>query len=690
MSSTKELNFVDNPSEDLLCPICAKVLVDPHVTDCCGQHFCQQCLTKWFQEQFGRKICPHCRSKSFTHIRYLPLKRKINDFQVYCSNRKDGCTTITKVNGLDDHLSECLYATVKCSYKCGQALFRKDLTNHTKNKCPYRPSTCMYCQKRGKHCFTVGIQHLKSCPDFPVGCPKNCPSGSTVKRKDLPSHRLVCPLESLNCPDCRVNLLRQDLQHHLRSICPKRIVKCKYCQISMTYDSTYVHEQTCPEYPVTCPRRCDLVVLLRRKDLVHHAKIVCPLEPDRCNGCSRIIIRKDMDDHCTNECPKRPTTCTHCKKSGPYDDITGMHVNECEEYPIGCPRKCKGSEQMKRKKLKNHAETYCPLEPVQCPFSEVGCNPLLVRRDLNNHVKSNMESHMLKLMSAHTSLVAEHKKLLNDHSKLHGDHSKLHGDHSKLHGDHSKIRNVCSGLQSELADVQTKHSNFEARIDVMTSSISHELRYIEYEARYQGRRDNTLPLQCIKTALNPKVEKEGDKIVFRVPQFTDEWTSSPFSVLDGYKMRLVLTRPSEVDQRSDFQRGFGGELVRTLTKVAVQLQLMKGENDNHLKWPINDKLSLVIIASDLDGNASLYPPHYNYGYASLIHSSNWPSNEMRVSLSGSRLGRITGEVPRELDRKSIEINKAWESIEISLSAKSSTALEDMEMPTAQADMYDDY
>ena len=524
----------------------------------------------------------------------------------------------------------------------------------------------------------MGTQHLNSCPDLPVGCPKNCPNGSKVKRKDLSSHRLECPLESVDCPKCLENQLRQELQSHLRSVCPKRIVKCQYCQKEMTYDSTSVHELSCPEYLVACPRRCDLGSRLKRKDLEHHAEIECPLEPDRCKGCSRIIVRKDMDDHCVNECPKRPTTCTHCKKSGPYDDITGKHVNECEEYPIGCPRKCNGSKQMKRKKLKNHTEV-CPLEPVQCPFSEVGCNPLLVRRDLNNHLKSNVDSHMLKMMAAHTSLVAEHEKLQNDHSKLqsdhsklHIDHSKLHGDHSKLYGDHSKLRNICSGLRSELAAVQMKHSNFEAKFAVMTSSISHELRYIESEGE-----SNTFPVQCIKTVLNPKVEKEGDKIVFRVPQFTDEWTSSPFYVLDGYKMRLVLTTETrEIDRKRFLQVGFGGGSVRMLTKVAVQLQLMKGENDNCLKWPINDELSLVITASHRSA--------LHHWYTSSSHSL---ANEMCVRLSSGQLGRInfgriTKEVPRELKRKSIEINDEWGSaekdgewgsVEISLPAKSSTA-----------------
>ena len=94
MSAERELSFVVEPSEEYHCPICAKVLVEPHVTDCCGQHFCEECLKQWFEEQLGEKICPHCRSEEFTHIRYLPLKRKINELPVYCSNRENGCTEL--------------------------------------------------------------------------------------------------------------------------------------------------------------------------------------------------------------------------------------------------------------------------------------------------------------------------------------------------------------------------------------------------------------------------------------------------------------------------------------------------------------------------------------------------------------------------------------------------------------------
>ena len=338
---------------------------------------------------------------------------------------------------------------------------------------------------------------------------------------------------------------------------------------------------------------------------------------------------------------------THCMKSGPHDDITGKHMDECEEYPIGCPRKCKGSEQLKRKNLKNHAEV-CPLEPVQCPFSEVGCTKQrLVRRDLSNHVKSNVDKHMMKMMAAHTTLVAEHKKLQSDHSKLQDDYK---------------------GLKLELADMQIKHSHMEANISGMTSSISQELNFILSDKYY-----NNMPVQCIKTALKPKVEKEGDKIVFRVLQFTDEWTSSPFYVLDGYKMRLVLTRPSEVDQRRDFQRRDdlerGSDRTLQLTKVAVQL--MKGENDDRLKWPINSELSLVI--NDGSGKSSSFAGFGAAGHLVttkyLLGWSHRLARELRLILNDHQLDRVVEEMPRELKSESVESKGPWNLAEISLSAK---------------------
>ena len=637
MSTAAERDFVVEPSEDFLCPICAKVLVEPHVTECCGQHFCEQCLTKWFKEQ-GSVICPHCRSINFAHIRYLPMKRKINDLRIYCSNKRDGCTSIITVSHLESHLSECSYATVKCPLNCGLSLLRKDVIDHRTNDCQNRISTCIYCKKMGKHYVITDSQHVMSCPDIPVGCPKNCPDGRSVKRRDLNTHKLICPLMPVCCSDCHAKMQRQHFPvHHLHTR-PKRIVACLLCGKHMTFDSIVSHVNTCPEYPVLCQRQCGIGAQgsLKRKDLKEHTS-TCPLEPEVCEDCLVEIIRKDMTNHLTNECPKRSISCTYCQMIGAFDHITDQHVNECEEFPTGCPRKCEGSEQMKRKNVKSHSEV-CPLEPVECPFSEVGCKPQLVRRDLNSHIKSSLEQHMLKMMTSHTQLVAEHKRLKDDHLKLQSDH----------------------------LDIATRFSN-------MTSSISHELEFID-KAQVENRgtyvhADGIMALQCIKTILHPILKDGTDNIVLRVPQLqiTEQKMSSPFYVLDGYKMCLVYKKIEE-PLASRCQDFCTSSRPSDSTKINVSLHLMKGKKDDSLKWPTNSPLEVHINLKP----TSIYPlwrrsakcNQYAYGMQARFSGycehdeQKMPCGEMEMiiilnSKSGINLDRIADERSREIKCQSM-------------------------------------
>ena len=622
--SERELNFLVEPSEEYHCPICAKVLVEPHVTECCGQHFCEQCLKKWFEEQ-GKMICPHCRSEHFSHIRYLPLKRKINELLVYCSNRDKGCTEITCVCQLESHISQCTYTAVKCSNNCGDSPLRKDLSDHLNDRCLNRLSVCIYCQKQDKHYIIVSLQHQQRCPDFPVGCPKSCSGGDQVKRKKLYEHSLICPLESVVCSDCQAEMLRQQITEHKGMTCPKRIVSCLFCQEQIRYDVTDAHFQECPIYPVECPRHCEFGRTLLRKDLDFHREN-CPLEPVVCSACKIEVIRKEMNEHSLSECPKRSTKCKYCHRIGPYDDITGQHVNECEEFPVGCPRKCKGSEQLKRKNMRNHAEV-CPLEPVQCPYSEVGCKPHLVRKDLNSHLKSNLDSHMLKLMTAHTQLIAEHDKLQNDHTKLKSDFGKLNRE--------------CGKLRTDLVDTQAKHSEVAENFTKMTSSISLEMDFIG-----KGK-DNDTSLQCIKTALNPKMKDSKARLAFRVPPITHRWTSPSFYVLDGYKMSLVFSKDEQ--QRSTVGFGWGRSATLPLNTVSsttsVSLQLLKGEYDARLKWPTDSALTLEIrvtsktSASSRQSATARQRPQRN----AYRHDSGWkkyePHHAYRISTYSGGLKR---------------------------------------------------
>ena len=63
--ATSTDHLFDYNSEDYYCPICCEVLQEPFLTECCGQHFCADCIDK-----AKRKVdsCPYCRTEPVNGI----------------------------------------------------------------------------------------------------------------------------------------------------------------------------------------------------------------------------------------------------------------------------------------------------------------------------------------------------------------------------------------------------------------------------------------------------------------------------------------------------------------------------------------------------------------------------------------------------------------------------------------------
>ena len=117
--------FVREVPADFLCSnVCTKVLQEPRLTDYCGQNFCESCLQRWFQKQAGKATCPHCCAKGFTHIVNKPLKHKIKELEIHCTNYEQGCLAIIQLGKLEAHLSPhqadgCGFVEVTCPNMCG-------------------------------------------------------------------------------------------------------------------------------------------------------------------------------------------------------------------------------------------------------------------------------------------------------------------------------------------------------------------------------------------------------------------------------------------------------------------------------------------------------------------------------------------------------------------------------------------
>ena len=406
-----------------LCIICTKVLRDARLTECCGHHFCDSCLTNWRRTQYyGGKTCPHCRVGNFKHMLNREKIRDINELRIRCTYHKAGCEWEGELGALKQHLqseSGCGYVVVACpndtkkvvGYNCGK-MKRKDLKAHMHNKCYFRLYDCEHCGHRDT-CIVITTRHYQTCAEYPLHCPNTC-GKVDVKRKDVASHRLVCPLQNLRCSfeRCTVMVKCKDMMHHGEE-CNYRPYICEHCCYSDSYIVvTKNHYERCPEYPLSCPNGCGARDI-KRKDIPNHCSS-CPRELIACSfqRCPEKIERRYMKNH-RETCSHRPYECEHCGFRETYDFITRFHYNECPEYPLPCPNQC-NARNIKRKKLSKHRK-FCPLEPLDCPFKDAGCTVRVVRKDMEQHMEKNTQQHLLE---SHQELTRKFDRLTHSHREL--------------------------------------------------------------------------------------------------------------------------------------------------------------------------------------------------------------------------------------------------------------------------------
>lgn len=196
------VRFVEKPPDDCCCPICLSVMNDPHLTSCCGRHYCQACITRI---QMMAQPCPICKKSGFTTLFDRQLRNRISILRVHCPMEGKGCKWQGKYEELEQHLSvgnmkgECLYISLPCPFDCEESVTRRHISKHMKQECPNRRLRCQVCSG----CGADGESdcHRTDCPDRFVDCPNGCP---------IPNIRF-----------CNLN-------EHTSQLCPYRAVECKF------------------------------------------------------------------------------------------------------------------------------------------------------------------------------------------------------------------------------------------------------------------------------------------------------------------------------------------------------------------------------------------------------------------------------------------------------------------------------
>ena len=220
-----DCEFVERPKElETDCPICLLVLRDPFQTSCCGNSFCQSCIKR---VQDDEKACPTCNEVGFGVFPDKRLRRSLYAFQVRCVHQKNGCEWTGELGELERHLNlnpelgkqlvGCAFVTVACTHCC-EYFQRRHVHAHESESCPQRPFSCDYCKDYGSVYEDVVNNHWPVCKCYPVPCPNEC--GVSPERQNVETHvKTVCPLTVVKCDfhyaGCEVQLVRKDMPTHL-------------------------------------------------------------------------------------------------------------------------------------------------------------------------------------------------------------------------------------------------------------------------------------------------------------------------------------------------------------------------------------------------------------------------------------------------------------------------------------------
>ncbi|CAG5958714.1 unnamed protein product, partial [Menidia menidia] len=175
------------------CPICLMALRNAIQTRC-GHRFCKSCIEKSIRDTGQR--CP-VDNEMLSEDQLFPdnfAKREILSLTVRCPN--SGCADKMELRRLEIHLANCQFATVPCP-QCQQPVRKSGVETHTALECPRRPT---------------------SCPD--------CVTFFAYEEREL--HEQQCPFANVKCQYCEMDLIRDQLESHCDTDCPKAPIACNF------------------------------------------------------------------------------------------------------------------------------------------------------------------------------------------------------------------------------------------------------------------------------------------------------------------------------------------------------------------------------------------------------------------------------------------------------------------------------
>ena len=213
-----QCEFLESVNDLFYCKECDLVARKVTITTCCGESFCDSCITSIHQQG---QPCPECGEKGFVILEQLKYRQRIGALNVYCSMKDRGCDWSGTIDQLDTHLDpeldNCQHKDTKCPLHCQQLIPKNKLEKHLTQDCSKRVHICQYCGYKATYEEVVGT-HFVVCKCLPLQCPNKC--GVSCDREEMIYHIKLCSLEEVKCVfssvGCDEKFTREGEDEHMK------------------------------------------------------------------------------------------------------------------------------------------------------------------------------------------------------------------------------------------------------------------------------------------------------------------------------------------------------------------------------------------------------------------------------------------------------------------------------------------
>ena len=101
---SSDYQFVEQPSQDFFCPVTCGLLLQPHLTSCCGNHISQEAASRIQRE---RGACPIYKTNPWNTMFSKHFHRQVKSCCVFCRHDDRGCGWQGELAEFDNHIQSC-------------------------------------------------------------------------------------------------------------------------------------------------------------------------------------------------------------------------------------------------------------------------------------------------------------------------------------------------------------------------------------------------------------------------------------------------------------------------------------------------------------------------------------------------------------------------------------------------------